>query len=460
MPDLIVRGGMLVTPTGVVRADVAIEDGRIAAMETELPGVRQEIDARGLTVFAGAIDDHVHFNEPGREEWEGAATGSRALAAGGGTLFFDMPLNSSPCTVGRTEFEAKQKALEQASITDFALWGGLVPGNVRALAELAECGAIGFKAFMSDSGLPEFPRSDDLTLYEGMREAARLGLPIAVHAESEEMTKELSRRSIAAGRCGIRDYLSSRPIVAEVEAIGRATLLARETGAKLHIVHISSGRGVAAALEARALGTDVSIETCAHYLFFTEEDMLRIGAIAKCAPPLRDSVERDDLWARVLDGGVDVIASDHSPAPRSMKVGDNFFSIWGGIAGVQSTLSVLIDAGHHQRGLTLQRIAELTAGYPARRFSIANKGAIALGQDADLTLVDLAAHSTLDTAALFQKHPLSPYAGTVFRGSIRRTLLRGITIFQEGKITAQSCGRMVRPRVVAPTSYATSRIHS
>jgi allantoinase len=457
MADCIVRGGVLVQPSGIVRADLAIEGGRIVEIGPELPGGAEEIDARGLTVFPGVIDDHLHFNEPGRAEWEGAASGSAALAAGGGTAFFDMPLNSTPCTVNRAAFEEKQAALERASVTDFALWGGLVPGNLGELAPLAECGAIGFKAFLSDSGLPEFPRSDDLTLYEGMREAARLGLPVAVHAESEEITSRLTQRARQAGRLTARDYLASRPIVAEVEAIHRAALLAREAGCKLHVVHISSAQGVIAALEARALGTDIAIETCAHYLFFTEEDLFRLGAIAKCAPPLRDRDEREKLWAHVLYGSVDVVASDHSPAPPAMKTGDDFFAIWGGIAGVQSTLAVLLEAGHFERAVSLERIAELTAGYPARRFYLRNKGGIAAGNDADLTLVDLNREYVVDTAGLFQKHRLSPYAGSRFRGAIRRTMLRGTTIFHEGRITVKSGGQLLRPKVQA--TYATSRIH-
>src|SRR5437763_12769351 len=181
--------------------DVAIEDGRFAA---DAGG--EVIDAAGLTMLPGLIDVHVHFNEPGRTDWEGAATGSRALAAGGGTTFFDMPLNSLPCTVGAREFHMKRAALEQASVADFALWGGIVPGNRDALAELAASGVIGFKAFMTDSGLPEFPRADDLTLYEGLREAARLGLPVAVHAENHELVSGLARRAQEVGRTGIRDY--------------------------------------------------------------------------------------------------------------------------------------------------------------------------------------------------------------------------------------------------------------
>jgi len=447
MPDCILRGGMLVQSTGVVSADLAMEEGRISAIGRELPGAACEIDARGMTVFPGLIDDHLHFNEPGRTEWEGAATGSAALAAGGGTAFFDMPLNSTPCTIDRAAFQEKRDALESSSITDFALWGGLVPGNLNELAPLAECGVIGFKAFLSDSGLPEFPRADDLTLYEGMRAAARLGLPVAVHAESEEITSRLTRRAREAGRTSARDYLDSRPVVAEVEAIHRAALLAREAGCKLHIVHVSSGRGVMAALDARALGTDIAIETCAHYLFFTEDDLLRLGAVAKCAPPLRKREEREKLLAYVLDGGVDVVASDHSPAPPAMKTGEDFFAIWGGIAGVQSTLAVLLESG-----VLPGRIAELTAAYPARRFGLEHKGGIAVGNDADLTLVDMDQSYTLER--LFQRHRLSPYLGHAFRGVVRRTILRGKTIFQDGKITVQSGGRLLRPK-----NYATSWIH-
>src|ERR1700735_2605919 len=309
MPDLVVRGDA---------TDIAIEDGKIVAIGPQLPGAAEEIDARGLHVFPGLIDVHLHFNEPGRTEWEGAATGSRALAAGGGTLFFDMPLNSSPCTVNADAFDRKHDALAKSSITDFALWGGLIPGNLPEMAELADRGVVGFKAFLCDSGLPEFPRADDLTLFDGLREAARLGLPVAVHAESQQLTQGLAQRVPPQDRGSVRSFLTSRPVIAELEAIQRATLLAREAGAKLHIVHVSSGRGVALAAEARAQGTDVSIETCPHYLFFTAEDVETLGAVAKCAPPLRDSADRDALWEQLLAGTVDIVASDHSPAPPDM----------------------------------------------------------------------------------------------------------------------------------------------
>jgi allantoinase len=430
MPNLAIRGDAM---------DIAVEDGKIIAIGPELPGGTEEIDARGLHVFPGLIDVHLHFNEPGRTEWEGAATGSRALAAGGGTLFVDMPLNSTPCTVDAAGFDRKRAALAQSSITDFALWGGLIPGNIPEMAELADRGVVGFKAFLCDSGLSEFPRADDLTLFEGLREAARLGLPVAVHAESQELTQRVQR-----DRGSVKAFLASRPVIAELEAIQRATLLAREAGAKLHIVHVSSGRGVALAAEARAQGADVSIETCPHYLFFTEDDLERLGAVAKCAPPLRDAAEQNALWAQLLAGAVDIVASDHSPAPPEMKSGD-FGQAWGGIAGVQSTLGVLLDRGYHCRQLSLDRIASLVAAEPARRFQIPAKGAIAIGMDADLALVDLSQSAQLRPEHLKQRHALSPYLGRTFRGCVVRTIRRGETIFASGEITARSPGRFVRP---------------
>jgi allantoinase len=415
--DLVIRGD---------ESDIAIEDGRIAAIEPGLAAGRDEIDGRGLSIIPGLIDVHVHFNEPGRTEWEGAATGSRAFAAGGGTLFFDMPLNSSPCTVNVAAFDAKRAALERSSATDFGLWGGLVPGNAADLPGLAERGVVGFKAFMCDSGLPEFPRADEDTLHEGMRIAAKLGLPVAVHAESPALLQ------LASGPT-VRDYLASRPVAAEVDAIRVATAIAGEAGAKLHIVHVSSGRGVAAALEARARGVDVSIETCPHYLFFTEEDMERIGAAAKCAPPLRSKADRDELWSRVLDGSVSIIGSDHSPAPPEMKTSHDFFRIWGGIAGVQATLAVLL-----QLGLPLDAIVQRLSTNPANRFGIANKGSLEVGMDADLALIRANEPFVMDAG--LQRHPVSPYTGCRLRGKVVRTLVRG-------RAPTPGTGRFVRPTV-------------
>src|SRR6266496_2574109 len=295
--DLIVRGGTVITPEELFRADIGIAEGRIVAIGPEIsqPG-REVIDATGLHVFPGVIDAHVHFNEPGRTHWEGFATGTRALAAGGTTSFFDMPLNSSPPTLDAASFDLKCRAAQAHALVDFALWGGIVPGNREQLDELAGRGVIGYKAFMSNSGIEDFASVDDVTLYEGMQSAARLGRIVALHAESEQITSILTRRALAEGRTGIRDYLASRPVLAELEAIERAILFAQETGCALHIVHVSSWRGIALVTEARARGVDVSCETCPHYLVLTGEDMERLGAVAKCAPPLRDRAEQEALW--------------------------------------------------------------------------------------------------------------------------------------------------------------------
>jgi len=441
MPDLTIRNGSVVTPEGIVRAGIAIENESIVDIAPDLSPAPVDIDASGLTILPGLIDIHLHFNEPGRAEWEGGETGSRALAAGGGTLFFDMPLNSTPCTINAREFDKKVAALSIACITDFALWGGLVPGNLEQLDELADRGVVGFKAFLCDSGLPEFPRADDLTLYEGMQRAAKLGLPIAVHAESEEITKSLQQRISASGATDIGAFLESRPVIAEVEAITRAGLMARETGCKLHIVHISSGKGVAAALEARRLGADVSLETCPHYLLFTNDDLHRLGAIAKCTPPLRNNEQRTALWSSVLSGEIDAIGSDHSPCPPEMKQRENFFQVWGGIAGVQWTLPALIE-----KGLAPERIAALTAQNGARRFGIRDRGAIAVGAFADLVLVDIGALQIVQEADLFQRHKVTPYLGMKLRGVVRKTIRRGQLIYSEGTISAQTRGKLIKPK--------------
>jgi len=443
MADLVVRGGTLVTPGGEVRADLAVEDGKISQIAAGLDQGKTEIDSTGLYVFPGLIDIHVHFNEPGHEDWEGIASGSAALAAGGGTLFLDMPLNSVPCTLDAKQFDRKLALMRAKSHTDFALWGGLTPGNLDALAELAERGVVGYKAFMSNSGLPEFEQVDDYSLYKGMQIAARLGLPVAVHAESENLTARLSAAVRAEGGRGVRDYLASRPVLAELEAIQRAILLAGETGCKLHIVHISSGQGVVLATEAKAKGVDLTLETCPHYLTFTEEDLERLGAVAKCAPPVRSTAEQELLWKAVLDGQIDIIASDHSPSSPQLKQSDDFFKIWGGIAGVQSTLAVLLEEGYHRRNLVLASIARLVADNPAKRFGLVGKGRLEVGYDADFSLVDLGVSFTLTAEQLYYRHRISPYLNRGFRGKLRQTLLRGQVIV--GGTASGVKGRFVRP---------------
>ncbi|BDP44399.1 allantoinase (plasmid) [Deinococcus aetherius] len=450
MYDLLIRGGNVVGEEGVTVADLGVEDGRIVEVAPELGGpAREELDARGLHVFPGVVDVHVHFNEPGRTDWEGIATGSRALVAGGGTVFADMPLNSTPPVLDRETFEAKRQAAERESYTDFALWGGLTPRNMDRLGELAEAGVIGFKAFMSHSGLAEFESPDDYTLYEGMCQARDLGRIVALHAESDSLTSGLAARIRAEGGRGVRDYLRSRPAIAEVEAVTRALLLAGETGARLHLVHLSTGRAVALAMEARSRGVDVSVETCPHYLCFTGEDMERLGAVLKCAPPLRDRAEVDALWEAVRAGSIHTIGSDHSPSAPGLKERDDFFEVWGGIGGVQSTLAALLTEGR-TRGVTLPHIARLLARAPAERFGLTGKGTLEPGADADLVLVDLEAEWVHTRGDLHTRWKYSPYLGRTFRGRVRRTLLRGQTVYLDGTFPHPPQGRFLAPSPAAP----------
>jgi allantoinase len=456
--ELAIRGGDIVTPEGVKRSDLGVVGGRIAAFEGG--SAREEIDATGLHIFPGVIDSHVHFNEPGRADWEGIATGSRALAAGGGTLFFDMPLNAHPPTCDAASFDEKLIAAEAQAVTDFAFWGGLVPGKVDRLEELARRGVIGFKAFMADSGIEDFPCADDATLREGMKRAAGLGRLVAVHAESEAITRRLAAQAQAGNRFSIRDYLASRPIHQELEAIHRAIQLAGETRCALHIVHVSSGAGVALVASARQQGADVTCETCPHYLVLTEDDAERLGAVAKCAPPLRTSSAQEVLWRYLEKGHVETIGSDHSPSPPDLKQNHNFFKVWGGISGVQHTLPLLLTSfGRRAQSRNAEAasssagdipdplglIAGLLAANVARRFQLPHKGSLAVGFDADLALVDLRQSFTVARKDLLYRHPQSPYVGRPLTGRVVRTILRGKTIFEPGKPAGANGGKLIKP---------------
>jgi allantoinase len=441
--DLIIREGNIVRPDSTEIGDVAVNAGTIVEIGSINGTARAEIDATGLTIFPGVIDPHVHFNEPGRTEWEGIATGSAALAAGGGTCFFDMPLNSSPPTLDGESFDLKRQAAEASSRTDFALWGGLTPSNLGKMEELAERGVIGFKAFMCDSGIYDFQRADDWTLFQGMKQATELGLPVAVHAENQELVAGKTKwMKGLLPELSANDWGFARSPIAEAEAIQRAAFLASsvEGKCKLHIVHISNPFCVEAAANWRRR-VDISTETCPHYFVLCQSDVVRIGVAAKCAPPIHSAPLGDHLWGKVLDGTIDLIGSDHSPAPPSMKTG-NFFTAWGGISGVQSTLAALLT---REPALPLERVAKVSATNAAARFGLPGKGQIAVGFDADLALVDLSQRYTLEREMLLDRHKLSPYVGRKFRGVVKRTIVRGNTVFLDGKTVGDFRGRLIKP---------------
>ncbi len=410
---------------------LGISDGKIVSVTDGT--AKEVIDATGLRILPGVIDTHVHFNEPGRTEWEGIATGSRACAAGGTTTYFDMPLNSTPPVVTAEALERKRAIGEEKSFVDFAIWGGLIPGNIDELGGMRDAGAIALKAFMSNSGIDDFPKSDPATLKAGMKRAAELGLIVGVHAEIDHPEN--------CQGTSVRDYLASRPISMELEAISLAIELAGETGCALHVVHVSSAAGVALIGEARARGADVTCETGPHYLVLNEDDMARIGALAKCAPPLRPEPERLRLLESVRAGNVQMLGSDHSPSPMSMKTDPDFFRTWGGISGCQHLLRLALDMELADALLT-----QLTVINAAERFGIAaRKRGIEVGGDADLVLVESPVDDTITTSELFYRQKHSPYVGRTTRSRVRRTLLRGKTIFLDGEPVGSPSGQFLYP---------------
>ena len=438
MYDLIIRNGSIVTADSVVQGDIAIKDGKIkeVSIGNKIEATAsKEINAEGQHILPGLIDTHVHFNEPGRTEWEGVETGSRSLAAGGVTTYFDMPLNSTPPTINKENLALKRAASEEKSIVNYRFWGGLVPENIADIKELHDNGVIGFKAFMSPSGIADFNHVDDVTIFKGMNEIASVGSLLAVHAESTVICDQLAEEKQRQGKTSAQDFVDSRPIISEIEAVRRIISYAEATGCQLHVVHASSRKVVEVINEAKQRGVNITVETCPHYLSLTVQDLEEQGGVAKCCPPLRDEQEVEDLWTAVSTGEIDVIASDHSPAPPAMKKVQNgdYFNAWGGISGAQSTLNILLTEGHFKRNLPLEKIVALTATNPSKLFGLyPAKGTIAVASDADLTIVDLNEHFVLEKADLFYRHKQSPYVGKTFKGKVLTTIVNGDVVFDNG----------------------------
>jgi len=440
--DLIVRGGSVALPEddAVWCLDVVIDGGAVLALAdpdqtASLYRADEEIDARGLHVLPGLVDGHVHFNDPGHPEREGYLHGTRAAAAGGITTIIDMPLSCAPATVSVEALALKRAVSAGAAIVDYGHWGGLVTDNVATLAGLYQDGVLGFKAFMAETGVADFPRVTDGVLLAGLEEAARLGAIVLVHAEDEEIAAYYSGRLRAAGRRDPLAWAEGRPEAVEVAAIRTLLYLAEVAGARVHVVHVSTPAGLDAVREARGRGVRVTAETCPQYLILCDEDLARIGVEAKCGPPPRSRATVERLWERVLAGEVDSLASDHSPSVTADKTdhADDVWSAWGGVPGLQTMLPLLLSEGIHRRGLSLPLLARLTAANPARQFGLAPaKGGLRPGSDADLVLVDLEATWQVRADDLVQRNQHSPYVGMTLRGGVVRTLVRGATVYRRG----------------------------
>ncbi len=413
--DLVVRAGKV----GGVPRDVVVDRGVIVALTEAGQGgpARRSIEADGLDVLPGAVDAHVHFDAPGRDEWEGWATGSLAAAAGGVTTVVDMPIDSHPPTLTAAAVRDKRAAATGVSLVDFALWGGLVPRNAGALNPLLDAGVVGLKAFLCDSGWPEFPASTPAALDRGMRAAAAADVPVAVHCEDPVLFQQDGR---------------DRPEASEVAAVATAGVAAARHGARLHVVHCSSS----GAVEESRRWPGTTVETCPHYLALDDQAAARIGPDAQCCPPVRDESTRLEMVRAAMDGSIDTIASDHSPCPPENKEGDAPFA---GVSGVQTTLSVLLSLDFPLPVLDRLRTAA------ARLCGLAGKGALAVGADADVALVDLTATWTVGPDTLRTRHRRSPFTGRVLPGVVQATLVRGQCVYEDGAPAGEPSGRFLAP---------------
>lgn len=445
-PDLVVIGKRVVTPAGVRPAAVVVAGGVITDVREphDVPAAGRRLDAGDAVVLPGVVDTHVHVNEPGRTEWEGFETATRAAAAGGVTTLVDMPLNSVPVTTSAAALYDKAAAAAGHAIVDYAFWGGVVPGNDADLAPLARAGVKGFKCFLVPSGIDEFPAVGAADLRLAMKHLARLGLPLLVHAELPGPIARAAATSVADPR-RYAGYLDSRPRQAELDAIDLILGLCRETGCHVHIVHLSAADALDRLRDARRPGLPVTVETCPHYLTFAAEDIPDGGTAWKCAPPIRERENREGLWQGLADGTIDLVASDHSPAPPALKcleTGD-FSRAWGGIASLELALAATW-TGARDRGHDLAQVARWLAQRPARLAGLARKGRIAPGCDADLVVFDPDTQFRVESSRLRQRHPVTPYAGMTLRGVVRQTFVRGTCVYDAGEFPPGAKGKWVR----------------
>ncbi|ASN06740.1 allantoinase AllB [Virgibacillus necropolis] len=430
--DLVIKGGNVVLHDGVRKVDIGVKDEKITCIAEQITeDATKVIDAKGQYVMPGMVDTHVHISEPGRTEWEGFETGSKALAAGGTTSYVEMPLNALPATTYKEALDLKLEAAKNQNYVDYAFYGGLVPGNLDNLKELSDAGVQAFKCFISNCGsdIPgDFTNVDDYTLYKGMQKLAELDQLLCIHAENPTITDKLAEEMVSEGRTTAMDYVDSRPIFTEVEAVQRALLFAKETGCKLHLVHISTSEAVQAILRARAEGVDVTVESCTHYFALTAEDVEEIGPKAKCQPPLRKAKDQAKLWDELMDGNIDWLTSDHSPCTEDLKEG-NIFEAWGGISGAQNNVDIMFDLAVKQRELPIHKFVDLIASTPSKRFNLPDKGEIAVSKDADIILLDPNSSYTLKREDLYYKNKHSAYEGRKIDCRVTKTIMRGNVVF-------------------------------
>ena len=419
--DLVVRARRVVLPDGERSAAVHTAGGRITAVTGfDDAGASAVTLADDEVLLPGLVDSHVHVNEPGRTEWEGFASATRAAVAGGVTAIVDMPLNSIPPTTTVEALHVKREVANGQVAADVAFWGGAVPGNLDQLRPLHEAGVVGFKCFLLDSGVPEFPPLDDAGLRAALTELAGFDGLLIAHAEDPDV---IASAPEADGPSYAR-FLASRPGAAERTAIGRLIECAREAGARAHVVHLADADALPMLRRARADGVRITVETCPHYLTFAAEQVPDGDTAFKCCPPIREAAHREALWAALRDGDVDLVVSDHSPCTPELKrldVGD-FGLAWGGIASLQVALPA-VWSGARTRGLALTDVVRWMAEAPARLAGLPRKGAIAVGRDADL--VAFAPDERFVVGDLRHRHPVTPYAGRELTGVVRRTWLRG-----------------------------------
>jgi len=448
--DLVIRGRRVVTENAVGPASVHISLGRIIAIAgfDEVPSDSEIVEAdEDSIVMPGLVDTHVHVNEPGRTDWEGFETATRAAAAGGVTTIVDMPLNSIPST---TTFDALKSKLESTRgqlHVDVGFWGGVVPGNTNELANLWNAGVVGFKCFLIHSGVDEFPNVTESDLHEAMPELARLGATLIVHAELPGPIEAGCGPSSTdnAGSRSYETFLRSRPREAENEAVELMIRLSRETGCTVHIVHHSSADALVMLRQAKMSDARITAETCPHYLHFAAEDIPAGATEFKCCPPIRERENREQLWEALRGGIIDMVVSDHSPCPPEMKLPEqgDFMKAWGGISSLQLRLA-LIWTEAMARGFMINQLAEWLCAAPARLVSLEErKGTIAIGRDADIVIWNPMKEFRVEPGMIHHRYKLTPYAGELLRGVVEKTFLRGQMVYDGAEFSSSPRGQMM-----------------